>query len=47
MAKKFQKRYIQKRGILGPISGTYEFLQVTKNGVLKFVKKKILNSRIQ
>lgn len=46
MAKKTQKGYKITRGILGPVSGTYEFLQITKNGVLRFVKKKVLTSRI-
>jgi len=42
MAKEFQKRYIAKQGIVGPVSGTYEFLQITKTGVVRFSKKKIL-----
>lgn len=46
MGKKSQKRWKQLRGILGPVSGTYNFLQIGKNGVLKFVKKKVLTSRI-
>lgn len=47
MARVFQKRYKVKQGILGSISGTYEFLQITKNGVIKFVKKRSVTSGIR